>query len=1119
MKKWEASRAKRGLNEAQKKNTTTIPQALDSMFPARQTLRNISAAQTAPRPKQTPQEARAVVQRDKERGTTISAPAKQERSVIGKLTESIPGNGLIERGIEKFVNKPAAALGNALRNDPNEYYRQAANELPKGSNEEVYKRALELRRKMDPGFTGSDLGAVQIDVEGTGGLTKKVGATITKKLLQSIVGATTQESAERVARDISPNNPAVAQRIWQDVLKAKNDAEATKVIEKAQEIATPDTGAIRDNLITRLESPVPVKDGGFRQADVLEGGEIGPRVKEVVTNLKKTPQPTVAQINEAIEALRLSGRKADDLVEELNTFTKGLPETYNQRPGAFDIAPITKTKREALEVFPDKQTPEGLAGLESRGRGQVSWEDAKKAAQNIGWSEEKMINMPIGKAFSDTEMMASRGISKNADDTLSAMEARLMTLEKGSPDYLTQAQNVAVQRLKAFKLKTVVVGASSEAGRALSSLRANVEKMDFLEKRVAKLFNDPKTPQNVKDYIEKMVSDFTGTPEQFAKLLRDTKKSSILDMMVEYATAIKLTGIPTHVVNLVSGTAMVAMRPIERAIAATINKGETLITGAKQQRFFNDAVNDVIGQTTGWRQGGREALNAILDEDYAWRSRPLEDISLQGPAIKGRVGMNEPIDVTLNVAGKVIRLPYRLLGAQDLLIREPAKMGEFYTAIGRLALDKGYTPGSREYADFFASTLNNPSAEMVEQITKAADRVTFQDELSPGFTELQNLISGNFKAVRFIVPFFKTIVNLQKRALEYSPLAPILPSVRGSLKASPETRADALARMAVGSAVITPLVFEALDGNITLESPKNPADRDAFFASGKQAYSIKVGDHWVPFNRLSPFSEWFVTAALFAKAIDNEDEKSIVELTTNTFLGLAANVFDKSFATGLADLMDALRGTDKEKENWFNNFVVGSTLPVLSGNIARTIDPTLREVNNLKEAYMARIPGLSDNINARNDVFGQPITRPGSAIERAISPVIPTPAVENAVRAELESLGITMGFPGNKPGGFEMTDEQYYDYQQIAGRATYSTLFKLISNPQFQKLPAGRREEAVNKVINEVRTTVRTQVAAEQVIMKEIQDRLEKGGLTSEQAKEKAVDVYEQLKQGNKPTQ
>ena len=807
---------------------------------------------------------------------------------------------------------------------------------------------------------------------------------------------------------------------------------------------------------------------------------------------------------------------------EVPAITKknGIAEVISPTDSPIDITKLSKTRREALQVFPEKQTAQGLDELDARTRGTVSWDAAKKAAQELGWTEEKIINFPKGKAFSDTELMATRGVSKQADDTLAVMEARLNTLEKGSEEYVKQSQEITLQRIKAFKLKTVVVGASTEAGRALSSLRSSVDAIDMWERKVAKLFNDPKTPQYLKDHIEKTIADFSGTPQQYAKLLRDAQTSSVLDMLIEFATAVKLTGIPTHIVNTVTGAGMMVMRPIERAMAAAINKGEVLITGTKQQRFFNDAVNDVVGQTLGFRQGAREALNAIKDEEYAWHSRPLDEISLQGPKIKGRPGKNDTIDTVLNVAGKVIRLPFRLLGAEDLMLREPSKLGEMYTAIGRLAIDAGHTPGSKEYAEFFASKLNNPTQEIIEQVSKAADRTTFQSELSPGLSELQHLINNRFKAIKFILPFFKTIVNLQKTAMEYTPVGLVTPGFWRQVKASPETRADALARMALGSFVITPLVFEALDDKITLEAPKNPAERDAFFASGKQAYSIQVGDQWVPFNRLSPFSEWFLTAGLMAKAIKNEDDQSIAELTTNTFFALAANVFDKSFATGMADMLDALRGTEKERQQWLNNFVVGSTLPVLSGNIARSVDPVLRDVNSLKEAYLARIPGLSDNVPARKDVFGKDIQRPGSDLARLLSPVIPSPVTEDLVRTELESLGITMGFPDKKVGGVMMSDEDYRAYQGMAGNVTYDVMSKLIISPQYQNMSPQEKENLMNRTITEVRTAVKAKVATDLVLIKEIQKRLEKSGLTSKQAQEKAPEIFKQLKQqGNQSSQ
>lgn len=784
------------------------------------------------------------------------------------------------------------------------------------------------------------------------------------------------------------------------------------------------------------------------------------------------------------------------------------------------LAELPKTQREALISQPDLTNPSGLQGLKDRGRGVVTHEQAIEAATQLGWTEEKMLNFPVGKAFSDTELLAARGLSQNADNVLTSMRDTLSAIDPASMEAKQLRDTIALQKIKAFKLKTVVVGAATESGRALSSLRASVKSIDGFERKIAKILNKTDTPQEVKDFITNTISKFDGTPKDFAKLLRDLQDPSVMDMIVEFATAVKLTAIPTHIVNTLTSTGMIGMRVMERGISVLFDSLRAGITGSKRERFFSDVKNEIIGQMAGWRSSGKEALNALRDENYAWDSKNLQDFSMQGPKIRGRAGKNELVDKILNPLGKVIRTPFRGLGAMDLFLRQPAEQGAMYVLIGREAVQKGLKPGTKEYAEFIANAIHNPTVDTLENVSKQADRALFQDELAPSLSKIQNYIS-EYPAIKFVIPFFKTIANLQKRALEYSPLAPVLKSVRTDLKTA-GSQADALTRMAVGTAVMIPLTYEALDGNITLEAPKNPAERDAFFAEGKQAYSIKWGDQWIPFARFSPFSEWFVTAGLMGKAIENKDDKSIANLTADTFFGLTANLFDKSFATGMADFMDAIRGTDKERANWLNNFVVGSTLPTLSGNIARSTDPIIREVNSLKEAYMARIPGLSQKLNARRDVFGKPISRAGSAIERLISPVVPSNITKDLVRNELNNLGITMGFPSDSAGGFKMTPEQFYDYQVIAGNVTYKAMSDFIMSPAYQGLSAQQKEKSLNRIMTEIRTAVKTKVATEQVLIKEIQNRFEKMGMSSVEAKIEAVNAYSKLKEqqsNNRPQQ
>ena len=516
----------------------------------------------------------------------------------------------------------------------------------------------------------------------------------------------------------------------------------------------------------------------------------------------------------------------------------------------------------------------------------------------------------------------------------------------------------------------------------------------------------------------------------------------------------------------------------------------------------------------GWKHSGHEALKALKDENYAFESRILKDFEVEGPAIKGRPGKNELRDRIADGFGKAVRIPFRMLGVEDMLIRKPSEMGALYTAINRKARMEGIKPGTKEWDDYVAKAITDPvgeyGIEFMEEIQNIADQNLFQEALHPTLRK----VSGwreDVPAIKLIVPFFRTIVNLQKQAIEFSALAPILPSARKALREGGGARSDVLAKMTLGTAATIPLVHHAMEGNMTMAAPTNPAERDAFYAEGKQPYSIRLGDTWYSYNRFSPFSEWFITSAALADAYNNEDEKTATELTSHIFFSLTQNFFDKSFATGMHDLMEAL--SDPERSgNWVENFATGATIPNFIPLAARVIDPVIRETDDLRDAYISKVPYLSKTLDPKRDVFGKPISRPGNAIQKIVSPVIPSPVEVDMVREELKTIGYQMGFPGKTAGGFQMDDETYRIYQAASGKIIYKALSQMMQNEGYQNLTPRQKERAVDKIVRESRELVKDQVAQEQLIMQGIKDELKRQGYSSKQADDLAVKTYEIIK-------
>lgn len=652
-------------------------------------------------------------------------------------------------------------------------------------------------------------------------------------------------------------------------------------------------------------------------------------------------------------------------------------------------------------------------------------------------------------------------------------------------------------------------GVAAEAGRALQAHKATIKGIKQEERWLSKYLADPKTPQNLKDYIYKRVGQFNGEPSELRSLLRELHQASVMDMLVEFATAVKLWAIPTHIVNTVSSLARMVLNIPLNGLSGAIDGILSKLRGRQRERFIADAQSEMLGQMLGWKHAGHEAAKALADENYAFEARKLQDFNPKGPAIKGRPGKDTKLDRSLDVFGKGVRVPFRLLGVEDMLIRTPSRQGALYTLIGRDLRKRGLKPGTKEWSEEFAKSIDNPSLEFIENIEKMADENLFQESLHPYMKVLENL-RHEIPALKFIVPFFRTIVNLQKQAIEFSPAAPILPSVRKSL-ATPGASSDAIAKMTLGTAVMIPLTYQALEGNITLAAPTNPSERDKFYADGKQAYSVRIGDKWYPYHRFSPYSEWFVYAAALGEAVNNEDEKTQGELAAHVFFTLTQNFFDKSFATGMNDFLDALANPDRA-DNWVQNFATGLIVPTIVSGAARSIDPVFRETESIKDAFLSKIPWASRGLPAKRDVFGEELVRPGNAVSRFLSPVIPSPVEVNMVREELEDIGVQIGFPGDTAGGYEMDEETYRTFKAVSGKLIYHALFQMMQNPGYQELAPRQREKAVDKIVRDVRDAVKSQVAQEQLIMQQIKTQLKNQGYSTSQADELAEKVYTRIK-------
>ena len=161
-----------------------------------------------------------------------------------------------------------------------------------------------------------------------------------------------------------------------------------------------------------------------------------------------------------------------------------------------------------------------------------------------------------------------------------------------------------------------------------------------------------------------------------------------------------------------------------------------------------------------------------------------------------------------------------------------------------------------------------------------AEDVTFTKALRPGSLSkgLQDLVVSH-PMLRFVLPFVRTPVNILSFAAERgaNPLAtarawgdllvdktvardyPQLREAQGKLarevtSSDPEVASEAVGRLVMATGTTLTVMAFAAEGRITGRGPADREQRRLLEASGWQPYSIRVGDTYVSYSRLDPFS-------------------------------------------------------------------------------------------------------------------------------------------------------------------------------------------------------------------------------------------------------------------------
>jgi hypothetical protein len=343
-------------------------------------------------------------------------------------------------------------------------------------------------------------------------------------------------------------------------------------------------------------------------------------------------------------------------------------------------------------------------------------------------------------------------------------------------------------------------------------------------------------------------------------------------------------------------------------------------------------------------------------------------------------------------------------------------------------------------------------------------------------------IGKGIRPLQFVMPFIQTPANLLKYGLERSPAGLLNPKMWQNVAAKSPEAADQLGRAIVGSTVAAALGMYAADGKITGAVPSTPAERDAFYRSGKQPYAIQIGDKWVPYSKLEPFNQPLSQVAAVVQAVKS-GKTAPQDVAGQVAATIAQNMVSQTYLSGLSDLMNAMQDPERYGSNVLERVGVAMAVPFSAATrtAAQTLDPTIRNPKGLGEELKASIPGLSQQVPPRLNAFGEEIQRESSAL----SPLNVTTETTDPVEKEMARLGVTISFTGKTLRSIPLSREQQAEYQQLAGQTAKKLLDGIVPHPTYAQQDDTVKAKIVERLISQARDA-----AADQMVNQIIQERL-----------------------------
>ena len=350
------------------------------------------------------------------------------------------------------------------------------------------------------------------------------------------------------------------------------------------------------------------------------------------------------------------------------------------------------------------------------------------------------------------------------------------------------------------------------------------------------------------------------------------------------------------------------------------------------------------------------------------------------------------------------------------------------------------------FADRYVYHLKNPTDDVLRDNVNAGYAGTFMQKLGPKTQRLTSALKDT--PLRWEFPFLHVPVNIARMGVSYSPLAVFGSDMRAQLmgKQGARPQALALARVFIGTAVMSYIYSLAMQEEVTGDYPTDKKEQDRWKALNIQPNSFKWGNQWKSYSRFGPVRIPMTIGANLAdivKHYDVHDDEAMAKAGGKFLLSTVDALGDEVGMLSLRQFLDAHSGQKKLSE--YAASTLGSFMPysTLLNQLASYNDPSMRQVRGFTDEIKYKWPWTRQSLPPKRDaLFGEPLPNPAYQAFIRTSPVNPDP-----IKAELDRIGYHPAAPHPEIGKVKLTPEQYDRYEATAGPYVRKELTEAIQSP------------------------------------------------------------------------